>query len=241
MRIDSMQSDTSFVTSGLPVNRWYWWRVRGKNALGWGGAGEVRRLMVLSVPEAVLLVVPADSAGIDSSSARFVWRTGRHMVNRYWFEISADSEFVFVRSDTLLTDTATVVPGLERNHNYWWRVRACNPIGWGNFSTTRRLKVFLTSVREAGEEMPTAFSLSQNYPNPFNPSTTIRYGLPQPSHVSLAVYNTLGQLVAQLVDGESEAGYHEIRFEASGLPSGVYFCRIQAGSFVDTKKILLVR
>jgi glucuronoarabinoxylan endo-1,4-beta-xylanase len=88
---------------------------------------------------------------------------------------------------------------------------------------------------------PTHFSLSQNYPNPFNPSTTIRYGLPNRSNVTLRVFNTLGQQVAELVNGEIEAGYHEARLDGSQLSSGVYFYRIEAGSLVAAKKLLLVR
>ncbi len=88
---------------------------------------------------------------------------------------------------------------------------------------------------------PAAFTLDQNYPNPFNPSTTIRYGLPHKSQVSLMVYNTLGQLVAQLVNGEMEAGYHEVRFDASRLSSGVYFYRLLAGTYVETRRLLLLR
>ncbi len=88
---------------------------------------------------------------------------------------------------------------------------------------------------------PGRLELSQNYPNPFNPSTTIRYGLPARSHVTLTVYNTLGQQVAKLVNGEQEAGYHEVKFDGSKLASGVYLYRMQAGSYVETRKLLLVK
>jgi hypothetical protein len=88
---------------------------------------------------------------------------------------------------------------------------------------------------------PSEFSLAQNFPNPFNPSTTIRYGLPQRATVQLKVYNALGQQVATLVQGEQGAGYHEVTFEASGLSSGVYLYRMQAGTFVGVKRLLLVR
>ena len=89
--------------------------------------------------------------------------------------------------------------------------------------------------------LPTHFSLAQNYPNPFNPSTTIRYALPNRSHVTLTVFNTLGQKVAELVNNDVDAGYHDIQFNASNLATGVYFYRIQAGAFVEVKKFVLVR
>ena len=89
--------------------------------------------------------------------------------------------------------------------------------------------------------IPGAFLLAQNYPNPFNPSTTIKYELPQRAHVTLTVFNTLGQQVATLVQGEQVAGYHEAVFDALGLASGVYLYRLQAGDFVQTRRLVLVR
>jgi hypothetical protein len=86
-----------------------------------------------------------------------------------------------------------------------------------------------------------SFALLQNYPNPFNPSTTIQYALPSRAHVTLTVFNTLGQQVAELVNGEREAGYHEVTFDGRNLTSGVYLYRMQAGSYVGTKKLLVVR
>jgi hypothetical protein len=96
-------------------------------------------------------------------------------------------------------------------------------------------------IAQSEDGLPVAFRLGQNYPNPFNPSTTIRYDLPRRAHVSLSVFNTLGQQVASLVEGEEEAGYHEVQFDASQVSSGVYFYRLCAGKYVETKKMLLMR
>ena len=98
----------------------------------------------------------------------------------------------------------------------------------------------VVSVAE-GQAIPGKFRLEQNYPNPFNPSTIIHYDLPQRSIVRLSVFNTLGQEVAVLISGEESAGYHEVRFDAVGLPSGMYFYRLQAGDYVQSRKLLLLK
>ena len=105
----------------------------------------------------------------------------------------------------------------------------------------RPLSEMITSADVQTTNPPVDFGLQPNYPNPFNPSTTIRYGLPSRSHVTLTVFNTLGQQVATIVQGEQEAGFHEAVFDASGLASGVYLYRLQAGDFVQTKRLLLLR
>jgi hypothetical protein len=88
---------------------------------------------------------------------------------------------------------------------------------------------------------PLTFDLGQNYPNPFNPSTNIKYSVPESGVVHLAVYNLIGEEVAVLVDGFSEAGFYEVTFDAINLPSGVYFYTLQAGNFVVTKKMILMK
>jgi hypothetical protein len=86
-----------------------------------------------------------------------------------------------------------------------------------------------------------SYNLSQNHPNPFNPTTTIEFILPRPDFVTLMVYNILGQEQQTLVNESKDAGLNVIEFNARELPSGVYFYRLQAGEFVDTKKLLLLR
>ncbi|RKX28901.1 MAG: hypothetical protein DRP47_03105 [Candidatus Zixiibacteriota bacterium] len=90
-------------------------------------------------------------------------------------------------------------------------------------------------------DLPTKFGLSQNYPNPYNPSTVISYDVPKASHVTLSVFNVLGQEVTTLVDEEKEAGTYEIVFDGSDIASGIYFYRIAADNFSETKKMVLVK
>ena len=89
--------------------------------------------------------------------------------------------------------------------------------------------------------LPSAYSLAQNYPNPFNPVTRIQYALPVDAHVSLKLYNTLGQVVGVLVDGMQTSGYNSIEFDASPLASGMYYYRLTAGSYVNVKKMMLIK
>ena len=85
------------------------------------------------------------------------------------------------------------------------------------------------------------FSLSQNYPNPFNPKTVVSFQLPVASHVVLTVYDLLGREVAVLVNGQNAPGSYEATFDGSGLASGVYIYRLQAGNFLVSKRLILLK
>ena len=85
------------------------------------------------------------------------------------------------------------------------------------------------------------FNLSQNYPNPFNPSTIIKYQIPEANFVSLIVYNVLGNEIETLAYEEKPTGTYEIEFSGNGLPSGFYFYKLTAGSFVEIKKMVLLK
>lgn len=99
----------------------------------------------------------------------------------------------------------------------------------------------ISGIREETvQQVPENFSLSQNYPNPFNPSTTIEYSIPQAGLVTIQVYDILGREVATLVNEEKQRGSYSVNFNASNLSSGIYFYRLQASSFIETKKMILI-
>jgi parallel beta-helix repeat protein len=208
----------------------------GPYATSWDLATSVAR------PQTPVLNSPGDSARSVSTSPILSWN-GILGAERYRVQLSTSPNFGSrLVDDSMVTDSYRYVGPLQNSTAHYWRVSATNAGGTSGFSTMR---TFMTTgasdVRQPDAMIPTVYGLTQNYPNPFNPSTTIRYGLPERSLVSLAVYNTLGQLVAQLVNGEVDAGYHQATFDATSLPSGVYFCRLQAGSYTESKKLLLIR
>lgn len=117
------------------------------------------------------------------------------------------------------------------NDNGWWGPHFWMYTWLGNKE--------LTGVKE--EQVPFSYTLSQNYPNPFNPATQIKYSISKAGNVSLKIYDMLGREVSELVNQEQQPGNYSVRFDASKLASGVYFYRIESGSFVSVKKMMLIK
>ena len=111
----------------------------------------------------------------------------------------------------------------------------------GEYENRFSLAFSRTIITSVQKDIPTKFSLSQNYPNPFNPCTTIKYSIPQTSFVSITVYNILGKEVSKLINEEKLSGSYEVQFDGNKLSSGVYFYRLQAGNFSETKKLMLLK
>jgi len=120
--------------------------------------------------------------------------------------------------------------------NYIVNAGNASPLRWDSVS----VNIVITDVGHNSLN-PNEFKLYDNYPNPFNPTTIIRYSIPEVSFTSIKIYNELGKEVASLVNETKSAGTFEVEFNASNLSSGVYFYTIQAGSFKETKKMILAK
>ncbi|MDZ7625490.1 MAG: T9SS type A sorting domain-containing protein [Ignavibacteriaceae bacterium] len=103
----------------------------------------------------------------------------------------------------------------------------------GTVSYSEEIEIDVTGPKE--------FTLYQNYPNPFNPSTTIKFALPERTNIEIAVYNSLGEKVADVLKSELSEGYHEVNFSASNLSSGIYFYRLESEKFVSVKKMIIIK
>jgi hypothetical protein len=134
--------------------------------------------------------------------------------------------------DSLLSDVTEISIQMDGQWNYYDRS------GLDNFS----INPFSSDVKPyLIDSHPSKYKLDQNYPNPFNPTTRIRFSVHELSFVKLKVYDIVGNEIETLVNQEKPAGSYEVQFSAVDLPSGVYFYRIQAGGFIDTKKMILLK
>lgn len=151
---------------------------------------------------------------------------------------TAFSEIAYVEGNGTTTEINDYTY-IDRNANsgrYFYRLKQIDYDGSFNYSGTV----------EANVNVPDAFVLLQNYPNPFNPSTNIKFSLPVESKVKINLFNTLGEMIETLAEGEYSGGFHEINFDASSLSSGVYYYKLAAQGndgrlFVSTKKMVLLR
>jgi myo-inositol-hexaphosphate 3-phosphohydrolase len=190
------------------------------------------------------MIIPVElisfTADIFESSVRISWITATE-VNNLGFEVQRKLEnsgwekIGFVKGHGTTTETQQYkfidnISDLQAS-SLAYRLKQIDYDGSYEYS----------EVVEVTNPEPTDFTLAQNYPNPFNPVTTISYSLPVISQVELVVYNTLGESVVQLVNEEKEAGRYKVEFNATNLPSGIYFYRLQTGSFVDNKKMVLMK
>ena len=135
-----------------------------------------------------------------------------------------------------LTSSDSILYALIDPDNNISELKKDNNVGWNRISIMN-----VTSVRPTKSNQISSYILSQNYPNPFNPVTRINYQIPKLSHVTIKVYNILGQEIATLVNAEKMAGHYSVEFNATNFASGVYLYRMQAGSFVSTKKLILLK
>lgn len=167
--------------------------------------------------------------------------TAGGIVANIWMTLSTQAQ-----PGSIVIDSVNDVLNLNDSVQLWTRIEIIDSTGINfflpQFIPGEVLVRVSTGVDDDSDNLlPTSLELAQNYPNPFNPSTIIAYSLPRSGPVELRIYNVLGQEVADLVSRFQEAGRYEVTFDATRLPSGVYFYRLSYGGTAETKKMMLVK
>jgi len=153
-----------------------------------------------------------------------------------------EQQYLGVLTDTgwvVFNETNSPIPGdnvrtlaLDRYGNLW-------------IGTVDGIAVYnetgIIGIKEGGNYIPTDFYLYQNYPNPFNASSIIRYSINKKSYINLTIFDVLGRKVQELDKGIKDVGEHQIKFDGTGLPSGIYFYRLSSDNTIETKKLLFVK
>jgi WD40 repeat protein len=202
----------------------------------------IGELTLAQFPTVIPVELTSFTATVNENNVTLLWQTATE-TNNSGFEIHRSTEIVhqnwkkvgFVKGygtttelreysyvDDIITITATSLA---------YRLKQIDYNGSYEYSKEILVETFI----------PVEFVLEQNYPNPFNPTTTINYQIPELIFVNLKIYDVLGNEVETLVNGEKQIGSYELEFNAKHSPSGVYFYRLEAGSFVETKKMVLLR
>jgi hypothetical protein len=229
---DSTGTDTVKTLSGFYEGQKYFWRVNAKNVSGISPWSLVSNFTDLLPP--INLVLQRSAL----KEITLTWNNQSTVALGNVIERKQNPQTSFTVLDTLKgSGNVYVDKKVEQALTYTYRTKAYVNSGESNYSNEASL--FLVGVIKV--DIPTEYSLSQNYPNPFNPTTKLKFALPKAGLTKLTIYDLLGKEVQTLIYGELETGYHEITFDASNFPSGVYFYRIQSGDFIQTKKMILMK
>jgi hypothetical protein len=214
--------------------------VKVKSAASTGLWSNVSSFITITpFPAAPQLVSAKLSYDTRADAFTFTWNAAPY-ADSYVIQISTDPAFTTLAKSLTATDTTKSTTGLLEGQLYYWRVQAKNLTGAGPWSNVGNFTTVLTGVNEE-TALPTEYSLSQNYPNPFNPSTTFSFSLPSRSFVSLKVFDVTGRDVATIVSENLNAGKYTRQWNAGTMTGGVYFYRLQAGTFTATRSLILLK
>jgi hypothetical protein len=230
--------DTFAVPTGLVAQKTYSWRVIAANQAAESPASPTRTFTTgwLKPPIPLFPVNKTNIARLTTFQWSSNGATQYHL--RAVDYITRITVLDTTTVDTMLTSTTVFAATTV----HLWYVQASNPYGESDWSAESRYRTgAVLDVSSAERDVPERFALEQNFPNPFNPSTVIPFQLPAASMVRLAVYDLLGREVALLVYDQKAAGKYEVRLDGKALASGVYLCRLIAGNYRETRKIVLMR
>lgn len=239
--LDSLVSTASVNFAKSEKGKTYFWRVRSTSGNSTSSWSAVWHFTPVDPFISVVTPIGGETFKIGSSvivrwdtnipdSIRLILSRGSNVVGAIGKSLGKNNAYLWNISGNTIPDSTYSLKIVS--------VQDSSIVGFGTsvFSLTNT-----TYVEEKGENIPHGYALCQNYPNPFNPSTTITYQLSDDANVVLLIHDILGKKVAELVNERQTAGLHSVVFRPESEPNGIYFYTIRAGSFTDTKKLLLLK
>jgi len=187
---------------------------------------------VVAVPGAVTLLFPAAGDTARADSALFCWNRAQPSVTRYWFELATDSSMSAAVIDSNQTDTTRLTRALADFTTYWWRVRAQNSAGWGEFSPKSSFVVHL----RATTALPACFGAG--LATSIGGSSLVRYSIPHACNASMVLYTLLGRKVVSLVNGMQSAGSYTVPLNARVMAHGLYVLLFRAGEYAVKRQVM---
>lgn len=233
-------TDTLATLSGFVKGKKIYWRVRVLNSEGKLGPWSNIFSFTTKIPlPAQVELVGIKQASPTRSDFLFRWRRAQY-ADQYQIQVSESPFFTSIYYGSLVTDTSKVFSGFLNGRTYYWRVRALNMAGEGPWSSPDSFMVVIVGV-EHSASLPHEYALHQNFPNPFNPTTTIRFDLPYSTSTRIVIFDVLGREVSTILNSKLDPGKHEVTIDCTSLQSGIYFYRIEAGHFTQTRKMILLK
>ncbi len=229
--------------NNLPIHSKWYWRVRAvEDRLDdyYGPFSNIRSFTTAISPPT--LVSPFNGQQGVLSNPTLKWNT---VAGRTSYNFMISSNIIF--TDTIYSNNSDTnffnIPEeiLHLNTTYYWKVRSRDSFGYGIYSSVWNFKVRVTGVQTISDVIPTEYKLFTNYPNPFNPTTKIKFDLPNSSIVRINVFDITGRMINEILNMNLNAGSYETEFNGANLSSGIYYYRIEAGNFVETKKMILIK
>jgi hypothetical protein len=239
---DSLLTAASDTLKSVTPKAKYYWRIRARN---YGQTSNWSQVWSFTT------TVPYIS--VSSPNGLLVWQRGFQYFIRWISNLKDKVRIELFRGTgrlSMIKDSAsnigaynwTIPPTITPDTSYRIRITSvADSTLFGMSAGSFSINSGSTGIVEKQSRVPVDFGLHQNYPNPFNPSTAIRYQIPIQTHVSLIVYDMLGREVSILVDAMQDPGYKTMQFDAGSLASGMYFYRLKTDSFVQTRKLLLLK
>jgi len=235
--VDTFKTVTGF--RGLTT---YYWRITASNLAG-ESITSVARSFTTGFPIPPQLLLPLDQTYISSISTKLIWKKS-NSATRYRLQLAEGLSIIPSKTilDTVVTDTSLIVNNLKDKSFYTWSVMAANNYGSSVLAPVFKFNTGTsTNIMNDNRSLPTSYVLDQNFPNPFNPITRISFSIPESGFTVIKIYNLLGQQIAILINQDLPAGLYSTEFNAEKYPSGIYIYVLQSGSYILSKKMMLIK